>query len=245
METALFVFAGWILSICIHEFCHAIVAYWGGDTSVKDKGYLSFNVFRYTNPSITLIFPLIILALGGIALPGAAVFINEEKLRNRAWSSAVSLAGPLGSALTAVAYGAPLVSMPESSADPDWLRPALAFLTGLVVFSAYFNMIPFPPFDGYGVLRPWLPSSLRQMCDRLGNVGMLMMLAAMFWVPGFSRSLFDISRRIIVACGIPQAQYFAGAQEFEANTWTVGTILVIGLAIAARRKKKTDAADGQ
>ena len=30
-----------IFSLCLHEFSHALVAYYGGDTSVKDKGYLT------------------------------------------------------------------------------------------------------------------------------------------------------------------------------------------------------------
>ncbi len=28
----------WIFSVCLHEFGHAIVAYYGGDTSVREKG---------------------------------------------------------------------------------------------------------------------------------------------------------------------------------------------------------------
>ena len=42
---------GWIFSVSLHEFAHALVAYWGGDTSVKDKGYLSLNPIRYADPS--------------------------------------------------------------------------------------------------------------------------------------------------------------------------------------------------
>ncbi|MCC5625796.1 WG repeat-containing protein [Nostoc sp. CHAB 5715] len=30
----------WIVAISCHEFGHAIVAYWGGDSSVKNKGYI-------------------------------------------------------------------------------------------------------------------------------------------------------------------------------------------------------------
>ena len=37
------IFFGWIFSLCLHEFSHALVAYYGGDTTVKDKGYLTFN----------------------------------------------------------------------------------------------------------------------------------------------------------------------------------------------------------
>ena len=37
----------WIFSVCVHEFAHALVAYWGGDRSVRARGYLDFNPLRY------------------------------------------------------------------------------------------------------------------------------------------------------------------------------------------------------
>ncbi|MFQ3628339.1 MAG: site-2 protease family protein, partial [Cyanobacteriota bacterium] len=43
---ALFVFVVWIASVCLHEFGHALVAYWGGDRSVKEKGYLTLNPLK-------------------------------------------------------------------------------------------------------------------------------------------------------------------------------------------------------
>ena len=66
----LFVFGGWMISLCLHEFGHAIVAYFGGDTSVKDKGYLTLNPLNYTDPGLSLLLPMIFLVMGGIALPG-------------------------------------------------------------------------------------------------------------------------------------------------------------------------------
>ena len=45
--TFIVVIVGWIFSLCLHEFSHAVVAYYGGDTSVKDKGYLTFNPLKY------------------------------------------------------------------------------------------------------------------------------------------------------------------------------------------------------
>lgn len=79
LPVAIFVCLGWIISVCLHEFGHAIVAYWGGDTSVKDKGYLTLNPLKYTDINLSLTLPLIFLLMGGIPLPGAAVYINEEK----------------------------------------------------------------------------------------------------------------------------------------------------------------------
>src|SRR5437868_8593549 len=97
--TLLFVVGGWIMSLCIHEFGHAIVAYLGGDRSVVGAGYLSLNPLRYTNLTMSLVLPIIFLLIGGIALPGGAVYINHSALRTRAWSSAVSVAGPVATAL--------------------------------------------------------------------------------------------------------------------------------------------------
>ena len=45
---------GWIFSLCLHEFSHALVAYNGGDYTVQEKGYLTFNPFKYTHPYFPL-----------------------------------------------------------------------------------------------------------------------------------------------------------------------------------------------
>src|SRR5216684_4858968 len=89
-----FVVSGWVVSLCIHEFGHAVVAYLGGDRSVKASGYLTFNPLRYANLLMSIVFPVIFLLLGGIALPGGAVYIDHSALRSRAWDSLVSVAGP-------------------------------------------------------------------------------------------------------------------------------------------------------
>jgi Zn-dependent protease len=102
IEIAIFVFLGWILSLCLHEFGHAIAAYYGGDTSVKEKGYLTLNPLKYVDPVLTLIMPMIFLLMGGIGLPGASVYINSSQIRNRMWLSLTSIAGPLASLVSAL-----------------------------------------------------------------------------------------------------------------------------------------------
>jgi hypothetical protein len=101
------VLGGWAVALCLHEFGHALTAYRGGDRSVRAKGYLTLDIRRYTDPVMSLLMPLALLALGGVPLPGGAVWINRAALRSRAVASAVSLAGPLtnlalGAAITAV-----------------------------------------------------------------------------------------------------------------------------------------------
>ena len=99
------VLIGWIFSLCLHEFSHALVAYLGGDTTVKDKGYLTFNPLKYTHPVYSLLLPLLFLVMGGIGLPGGAVYIETWRLRSRNWMSVVSLAGPTANLILAIILG--------------------------------------------------------------------------------------------------------------------------------------------
>src|SRR6185436_1918276 len=92
--TFLIVLLGWLFSLCLHEFSHALVAYHGGDYTVKEKEYLTFNLLKYTHPLYSILLPLVMLALGGIGLPGGAVYIEKWRLRSVKWETAVSLAGP-------------------------------------------------------------------------------------------------------------------------------------------------------
>src|SRR3989304_4227040 len=152
--TFLVVIVGWIFSLCLHEFSHAMVAYLGGDHTVREKGYLTFNPLKYTHPVYSILVPLIFLALGGIGLPGGAVDIETWRLRSRWWKSAVSLAGPMSNLVLAIVLGVILAASPVSR---EGLWPGLAFLAFLQVSALVLNLIPLPPFDGFGVLQPFLP----------------------------------------------------------------------------------------
>ena len=49
-----FVIAGWIVSLCLHEFGHAFTAWRFGDHDVAVRGYLTLNPFKYSNPLLSL-----------------------------------------------------------------------------------------------------------------------------------------------------------------------------------------------
>ncbi len=84
----------WVFSVCLHEFGHAWVAYRGGDDTVVEKGYLSMNPVHYAHPVTSFLLPMLFMVVGGIGLPGGAVYINKHLLRSRGWETGVSLAGP-------------------------------------------------------------------------------------------------------------------------------------------------------
>jgi Zn-dependent protease len=172
----LFVVGGWVTSLCIHEFGHALVAYLGGDRSVASAGYLTLNPLKYAHPVLSIVLPVVFLFLGGIGLPGGAVYIDERAIRSNRWRSFASAAGPLGNLLFAVLIGWPFLLFrgdPPVDNLPFWA--ALAFLVFLQITAVVLNLIPIPPFDGFGIIAPWLSIELRLLANRLGMLPLLVL----------------------------------------------------------------------
>jgi Zn-dependent protease len=174
------VFFGWIFSLCLHEFSHAIVAYYGGDTTVKDKGYLTFNPLKYTHPFLSIILPLLILLMGGIGLPGGAVYIETWRIRNRYWLSAMSLAGPTANGIFAIFLSILLRVLPASTSS---IWPGVSFLVVLQIWAILFNLIPLPGLDGYGVIAPFLNPIIREQMERMRAYAIWILILALWYLP--------------------------------------------------------------
>lgn len=241
MIVAAIVCIGWILSVCFHEFGHAVVAYFGGDKSVKDKGYLTFNIFRYTDPGMTLFFPILILILGGIALPGAAVYINHQALRSRLWESAVAAAGPLASALCGVVFALPFLLHIFPPALPEVVWPALAFLIQLEIYAFILNSLPIPAFDGFGIIEPWLPGSLRERLYSFARYGVWIIFLVLWTVPGVNNALWQCTNQISNLLGVPTELALIGYAVFKQNSAYL-VIALIAVLFLMRRKHNPEAA---
>ena len=211
--TFIVVLIGWVFSLTLHEFSHALVAYRGGDFTVKEKGYLTFNPLKYTHPVYSILLPLLFLMLGGIGLPGGAVYIETWRLYSRKWVSAVSLAGPVSNLLLAILLGTILRFAPV---DASGIWPALAFLGLLQVMAALFNLLPVPPFDGYGALRPHLDEAWRQRMDAFAQVSMWVVLAIFWYLPAVSGLFWRLVGFIASLVGIPIDLAIMGQQLFIA-----------------------------
>ena len=177
------IFFGWIFSLCLHEFSHALVAYHGGDTTVREKGYLSFNPIRYAHPMMSIVIPMIIMMMGGIGLPGGAVYIERWRIRDRYWLSAMSLAGPAANGLVAFIIIILLQVLPEST-SAYW--PGLSFLFVLQVWALLFNLLPVPGLDGYGVIEPFLNPAIQMQMDRIRPFAVWVLLLAVWYIPFIS-----------------------------------------------------------
>jgi Zn-dependent protease len=203
--TIIFVTAGWITSLCIHEFGHALVAYLGGDRSVRASGYLDLNPLRYTNVLLSLVMPVLFLLFGGIGLPGGAVYIDRGSLRSKTWDSAVSIAGPVGTLLCFLLVAIPFMA-PGHAAwvthTNEGFFAALAFLGFIEAIALVLNLLPVPGLDGFGIIRPWLPYSLQGLANQYGQLGILAVFAALFLVAPVSLAFFGFVQSITSVVGI-------------------------------------------
>lgn len=194
------VLIGWIFSLCLHEFSHALVAYLGGDYTVRDKGYLTFNPLKYTHPVYSLLLPMLFLVMGGIGLPGGAVYIETWRLRSRNWRTAVSLAGPLSNLLLALILGLVLRFAPVNFSG---IWPGMAFLALLQVTAVVLNLIPVPPFDGYNAIEPHLNEVTRMQFEQTRGVFIWIVFLLLWFVPIVSDMFWGLIFFVSRILGIP------------------------------------------
>lgn len=212
--TFAFIMLGWVLSVMAHEFSHAAVAYLGGDLTVAQKGYLSFDPRRYGDIGVSLVLPLLALALGGIALPGGAVYLRTDLMRSRLWRSAASLAGPTATLVVLIVLASVLRLLAAAGWDTP-LIPALALLAFLQAMALILNLLPIPGLDGFNALRPFLPAAWSPYIRKAEGLAIVLLLAAVFLLPGFGTLLFGAAASLSLALGLDPAAISAGWRAFH------------------------------
>ncbi|MDX6743719.1 site-2 protease family protein [Actinocorallia sp. A-T 12471] len=196
-----FVLGAWVVSLCLHEFGHAALAHRFGDRSVAARGYLTLDPLKYTDMTLSIVLPVLFLMLGGIGLPGGAVWIDRGAIQGRLRHSMVSFAGPLTNIVFALLCGAAI----HQWAGPDhavfWV--ALAFLGFLQITAAVLNLLPVPGLDGFGIWEPYLP---RAFVNKVAPYGMWVFigLIALLWIPPLNRAFFSVIYAITGLFGIPR-----------------------------------------
>ncbi|MFE5854159.1 MULTISPECIES: site-2 protease family protein [unclassified Streptomyces] len=217
----LFVTSAWIVSLCLHEYAHARTALHSGDLSIGAKGYLTLNPLAYTHALLSIVLPVLFVIMGGIGLPGGAVFIERGSIRGRWKHSAISAAGPLTNVLFAVVCTAPFW-LDALDGVPMVFRYALAFLALLQVTAAILNSLPVPGLDGYGVIEPWLSYKIRRQVEPFAPFGLLAVFGLLF-IPEVNHFFFDgvdaVLRGLGVGglesdCGLEYYRFWQGTNEF-------------------------------
>lgn len=183
------VFVGWVLSVVLHEFAHGIVAYWGGDYTIRERGGLTLNPLQYVDPVTSIILPLVFLLLGGIPLPGGVTYIRKDLLRNRTWDAASSLAGPAMNFLIFIACFLPMHPkigwIDINTFEPTGPAAVLATLGLLQFVALMINLIPVPPLDGFQAVAAYMneDAKMRLLQPQVQNMSMLVLFLVLWNTP--------------------------------------------------------------
>ncbi|MEK7510670.1 MAG: site-2 protease family protein [Patescibacteria group bacterium] len=185
MEFIIFGVIVLILSIIVHEVAHGYAAYALGDPTAKLEGRLTLNPIPHVDPIGSIILPaLLVMTNAGILFGWAKpVPYNPYNLKNQRWGEAiVGIAGVATNLFLAVlfafvaryAYGAGMTEFGDLA--------AIVTLTNLSL--GLFNLIPFPPLDGFTVLRGLLPfkasMAMREFEDRMRAGSIFTLVAFLF-----------------------------------------------------------------
>jgi Zn-dependent protease len=203
-----FVIFGWLVSLSLHEFGHAFTAWRFGDHDVAVRGYLTLNPLKYSHPLLSLGLPVLFIALGGIGLPGGAVWVRTSWMTARQ-KTLVSLAGPAANLVLAVALLVPTRLLFDPAHGVFWA--GMAFLGFLQVTAVVLNLLPIPGLDGYGALEPHLSPDTQRALEPVKQWGFLILLVLLLapqlnqWFFGIVYWLFDFS-------GVPSALVAIGSQ---------------------------------
>ncbi|GAB3909632.1 site-2 protease family protein [Kibdelosporangium lantanae] len=223
------VLGGWAVSLCLHEFGHAYVAYRGGDYAVAGKGYLNLDIRRYTDPVFSIVMPVLILLIGGVPLPGGAVWINHHALRSKRVDSWVSLAGPLSNLVLGILLIVPAALLWDDSSaflirdgsgyavEPGTspLAAALSYLAILQIAAFVLNILPIPGLDGWGAIQPWLSYKAQEFGAKARPWAPLVLFAILLGIPQAGQAFWDLVHSLFGAVGGPERYSTIGQILFK------------------------------
>lgn len=175
-----------ILSIIAHEVAHGYAADALGDPTARLAGRLTLNPLPHIDLMGSIILPALLLLTHSPIFFGWAkpVPYNPYNLKNSRWGETlVALAGSATNILLALIFG--LVMRYGSTLGLDQTALSLAAtITFTNLFLGLFNLIPFPPLDGFTALRsalPWhLSSGLNRLEHHIRNAGAVSLLVFLF-----------------------------------------------------------------
>jgi len=158
-----------ILSVIAHEVAHGYAADSLGDPTARLAGRLTLNPLPHIDLMGSILLPALLVFTHSPILFGWAkpVPYNPYNLRNPRWGEAlVAVAGSATNIFLAILFG--LIVRFGAAVGLDATALSLAATIAFInLLLGLFNLIPFPPLDGFTTLRAILPWHLSSGLGRL------------------------------------------------------------------------------
>lgn len=163
-----------MIAFTVHEFAHAYMAYRFGDSTAKNQGRLTLNPIHHLDPLGTI---LILIAGFGWArpVPVNRFFFKKPRLAG----IVVSIAGPISNLIMGclgfiIWYA--LVGTGISASLPTFVPDFLDMFIQLNMLLFVFNLLPFPPLDGYRIIEDLVPTKFRPKMTEFEKYGAIIFL---------------------------------------------------------------------
>ncbi|MDD5341603.1 MAG: site-2 protease family protein [Patescibacteria group bacterium] len=185
------------LAMTIHEFCHALSAYYLGDKTAQYAGRLTLNPLAHIDLFGTILVPLFLILSGSPILIGWAkpVPVNYNNLSSQKWGPAiVSVFGPLANLVFGL-FSVVLLKIVEVFMGLGPNNLLVIFLTYLIYVNIglmIFNLIPIPPLDGSKVLFGILPDKYINFKMWLERYGIIILLFILLFFPGLLSGIYIV-----------------------------------------------------
>ena len=193
--TYIFTLAIFLVSLSIHEYAHAWMAYRYGDDTAARMGRLTLNPIAHISLFGTIILPLLIHFGWAKPVPVNFSILSKKQVFK------VAAAGPVANISLAVAL-AVLFHVLHLKAVPfvgDFVLLAILFNIILAVF----NLIPIPPLDGSRMVFAYLnsPQSI-QAYRQVAQFGMLILIGFLI-LDGFEKIILPVVGLLYTLLGLP------------------------------------------
>jgi len=175
-----------VLSICVHEFGHAVVADKLGDPLPRAQGRVTLNPIAHIDPIGTLLLPIAAFAMAIYSPDAGARMIGwgkpvqvslsarsiSRKISLRTADILISAAGPVMNILFAVVLSGVYLALLKFGGDStiQFARPVQSIIA-MNLGLCFFNLIPLPPLDGGHIAKNLLPRSLDYVGEALQKYG--------------------------------------------------------------------------